>query len=557
SVVQGGSTITQQLAKNLFLSNERTIERKIKEAFLSLWLESHYPKKEILKLYLDRAYMGGGTFGVAAASEYYFDKSARDVSLAEAAMLAGLFKAPAKYAPHINLPAARARANEVLTNMVQAGFMTEGQVAAARREPADVVLRENVESPDYFLDWVFDEVKEAASQFDTRSLVVRTTIDLGFQKAAEESLEFHLRQFGDEYKVTQGAIVLVENNGAVRAIVGGRDYGESQFNRATRALRQAGSSFKPYVYAAALATGLTPDTKVSDRPVTWRGWSPQNYARRYSGSVTLTSALARSINTVPVYLARDVIKGTEPIVELAHAMGVESEMTRHHTMVLGTSSITVMDQATAYLCFANGGIGNTRHGFTQIMSSGGRMLFDRRKEPAATTRVMEEKVAFEMNQMLAQVPAWGTGQRARLTMTTAAGKTGTTQSYRDAWFVGYTGNFTAAVWFGNDDYTTTNELTGGRLPAMTWQRLLSYAHTGIELKPLPGVENSIPELPEKGSADNENNADTVAEVEERPRTLSAAMSDFLTELHDAFVDSAPLNVVAPVADLNATSAISN
>ena len=257
--------------------------------------------------------MGGGTFGIAAASQFYFGKSVKDVNLAEAAMLAGLFKAPAKYAPHVNLPAARARANVVLTNLVQGGLMTEGQVVGARRNPATVVDRGRSESPDYFLDWAFDEVKKVAQKMPTHTLVVRTTLDTGIQKAAEESAEYHLRQFGKEYHVTQAAIVVLENNGAVRAIVGGRDYGESQFNRATAALRQAGSSFKPYVYAAAMEKGMTPKTLVSGGAVSWGNWSPQNYSRQYLGKIDLTTALVKSINTVPVRLAKDYLT-TAPIV---------------------------------------------------------------------------------------------------------------------------------------------------------------------------------------------------------------------------------------------------
>jgi penicillin-binding protein 1A len=237
-VVQGGSTITQQLAKNLFLSNERTVERKVKEAFLSLWLEMNLPKKEILQLYLDRAYMGGGTFGITAAADFYFGKGVKDLTLPEAAMLAGLFKAPAKYAPHINLPAARARANEVLTNLVQGGFMTEGQVLSARLHPANVVDRGDTKSPDYFLDWAFEEAKRVAQKSGIRSMVARTTIDMNIQQAAEESLEFHLRQYGKDYHVTEGAIVVLENNGAVRAVVGGRDYGASSTARRARSVRR-------------------------------------------------------------------------------------------------------------------------------------------------------------------------------------------------------------------------------------------------------------------------------------------------------------------------------
>jgi penicillin-binding protein 1A len=543
TVVQGGSTITQQLAKNLFLSNERTYSRKIKEAFLSLWLEANVSKEEILKLYLDRAYMGGGTFGVAAAAEFYFDKDVRNVTLAESAMLAGLFKAPAKYAPHINLPAARARANEVLTNMVQGEFMTEGQVTGARRHPADVVLRDTADTPDYFLDWAFDEVKKyvLAERLPNRSLIVRTTIDLDLQRGSDEAVEFFLRQYGDQYNVSESAVVLIENNGAVRAMVGGRDYGESQFNRATVAERQAGSSFKPYVYAATLEqTDLTPESVVRDGPIKWRGWSPKNYGRSYRGNVTLATALAKSINTVPVLLARDYLKGTAPIVDLTKRMGITSPIIKHHTMVLGTSGITVLDQATGYLTFASGGYAHRRHAFTQIIGAGGEVLFNRGDSEYQGDRVLSEETVIEMNQMLANVPKWGTGRRADITMTTAAGKTGTTQSYRDAWFVGYTGNFTAAIWYGNDNYQPTHRLTGGSLPAMTWQRIMTYAHQGIELRPIPGVPQ--PEVTPDDKKKNDAVAGDGTERPERPRVLSRATWQFLRDLGERLDNAKPLNV---------------
>ncbi len=543
SVVQGGSTLTQQLAKNIFLSNERTIDRKVKEAFLALWLEANLSKEEILKLYLDRAYMGGGTFGIAAAARFYFDKDVREVSLAEAAMLAGLFKAPARYAPHINLPAARGRASEVLTNMVQANFMNEGQVTGARREPADVVLRQQVDSPDYFLDWAFAQVKDIVldQRIPNRSLVVRTTIDLDLQRASEEAVQFYLRQNGEEYAVSQSAVVVIENTGAVRALVGGLDYGESQFNRATAALRQAGSSFKPYVYAAALETGLTDETIIADVPVTWRGWSPQNYARSYAGRVTLTSALARSINTVPVTLARDHLGGTGPIVDFAKAAGVESDLISHHTMVLGTSGMTVMDQATGYLAFATGGRSGLRHAFTQIITSSGDVIYDRRSEEAVEKQVMKPESAEMLNRMLVAVTEAGTGGRAKIEGIKVAGKTGTTQSYRDAWFVGYTGNFTAAVWFGNDNYTPTNRLTGGRLPAETWQRIMTYAHQGIELKPIPGVVPAEPIVKDTEGEEPVADGSDVPLTPERPRTLSAGMVDFLVDIERRLEQLPPLS----------------
>ncbi len=541
-VVQGGSTLTQQLAKNLFLSNERSIERKIKEAFLALWLEANLSKKEILRTYLDRAYMGGGTFGAAAAAQFYFGKSVREVDMAEAAMLAGLFKAPAKYAPHVNLPAARARANEVLTNMVQGGMMTEGQVIAARRNPASVIDRNEIEAPDFFLDWAFDEVQRLSSRFPEHSLIVRTTIDMGLQKAAEQSVETSLREFGEGYRVKQGALVMIENGGAVRAMVGGRDYGESQFNRATRALRQPGSSFKVYTYAAAMEKGMTPQTVVSDAPITWRGWSPQNYGRSYSGRVTLATALAKSINTVPVRLAKDVL-GIDRIVEMTKAMGVETPIRSDKTIPLGTSELTVLDQATGYSVFPAGGVQARRHGITQIIGYDGRLLYDFARDEPAPERVLSEKANAAMNFMLAQIPVSGTGRKAALDHgIVTAGKTGTTQAYRDAWFVGFTGNYTCAVWFGNDDYTSTNNMTGGSLPAMTFKRVMDYAHQGIELRAIPGIDNPLPpkDAKAKAVAQAPESKDGALPPLVRPRSLSVEATRVLRGLGEALRDAEPL-----------------
>ncbi|WP_184220410.1 transglycosylase domain-containing protein [Paenochrobactrum gallinarii] len=536
-VVQGGSTITQQLAKNLFLTNERTIERKINEAFLALWLEANLSKKEILQLYLDRAYMGGGTFGIAAASEFYFGKNIKDVNLAEAAMLAGLFKAPAKFAPHVNLPAARARASVVLSNMIDSGMMSEGQIMAAKRNPASVIDRAKSESPDYFLDWAFDEVKRVTQNMPQHSLIVRTTLDRGIQNAAEEAIEFHLRQFGADYKVTEAATVVLDNDGGVRAIVGGRDYGESQFNRATSASRQTGSSFKPYVFAAAMEKGMTPETIVSDAPVAWGNWAPRNYGRSFSGRVNLTTALVKSLNSVPVRLAKDHLT-TAPIVALVKAIGVQSPVSSHKTMVLGTSGMTVMEQAMGFNVFANGGMAGTQHGFTQITTTDGRIIWDINRDGEKPHRVLSEKAAVDMNSMLVQVPEWGTARRASLAMTRVAGKTGTTQSYRDAWFVGYTGNFTAAVWFGNDNFSPMNNLTGGILPAMTWQRMMNYAHQNIELKPIFGIKNPFPAKP-KNAPDAQISSHEDSQVQ-RPTLLTPQMTRFLQKLHDDFLNAPAL-----------------
>jgi len=536
SVVQGGSSITQQLAKNLFLTNERTIERKIKEAFLAFWLETNLTKKEILKLYLDRAYMGGGNFGVTAAAEFYFEKNAKDLSLAEAAMLAGLYKAPSRFAPHINLPNARARANEVLTNMIQAGFMTEGQVIASRKKPATPVERNDVEGPNHFLDWAYEEVQELARGLPDKTFIAKTTVDLDLQKAAEDAVTSHLRQFGKEKGVSEAAMVVMDNEGAVRAMVGGKDYGASQFNRATYSRRQPGSSFKPFVYATAVQElGLTETSRVVDRRVCisrfGRSWCPSNYSGRFRGGIDLQTAIIKSINTVPVqlYIGADGRPGIggQKIVDTARKMGVTSELVMSPAMVLGANGLTVMEMATGYGTFMTGGYKLDRHGIVQLSNSQGEMVFDRRKSAPDRQRVLDEKTVGVMNRMMAQIPERGTARRAALEGIRAAGKTGTTNAFRDAWFIGFTGNYVGAVWMGNDNYQSTRRLTGGNVPAMIWQKFMTFAHQNIDLKPIPYIENPLP-----GSSES-NEAETVAgDIQPilRPKTLSENAEEMLRGL---------------------------
>ena len=529
-VVQGGSSLTQQLAKNLFLSNERTLERKIKEAFLALWLEFHLTKNQILKLYLDRAYMGGGAFGVDAASQYYFGKSARDVTIAEAAMLAGLFKAPSRFAPHVNLPAARGRASVVLDNLVDAGFMTEGQVFGARRNPATPVDRKLDDVPEYYLDYAFDQVKKIVDGlpkgYAERSFIVRTALDPNIQKAADTAVRDSLKQFGKDYGAKQAAMVVMEPNGSVRAMVGGRDYGESQFNRATDALRQPGSSFKPYVYTAALMTGkYKPDTIVVDGPICIGNWCPQNYGRSYAGRIPLINALTRSLNTVAVKLAEAIGRGR--IVDLAHAMGVKSELKITRALPLGAAEVTVIDQATGYAVFANNGMSVDPHAIVEMRTPAGEPVWSFAQNGPKPKRVIPENVIGMINPMLNSVVENGTGRRAMLQGTKVSGKTGTTNAYRDAWFVGFTGNYVGAIWFGNDDYAPTRKMTGGTLPAMTWQKVMAFAHQGIELKPTPGLGNApAPELSGAAAQATPLEIDGV----QRPVTLSPAAAERLMRL---------------------------
>jgi penicillin-binding protein 1A len=483
-VRQGGSSLSQQLAKNLFLTNERTLERKVKEAYLALWLEANLTKRDILKLYLDRAYMGGGVHGVAAASQYYFGKSVKDVTLAEAAMLAGLYKAPTKFAPHVNLASARARANQVLTNMVAAGFVTEGQVASARRNPATPIARPRGTAPEWYLDWAFEEVKRIAPRGD-RTITVRTPLDPRIQKAAEEAIEANLKLHGADYDVTQAAAVVMDVGGAVRAMVGGRDYGESVFNRATGALRQPGSSFKPFVYATAMMNGYSMDSVVPDAPISIGNWSPRNYGRSYAGPVLLRTALAKSINTIPVRLAQAI--GRDKIVETAHALGITTELKITRPLPLGVAEVTALDMAGAYSAFPNDGVKATPYAVETVTARDGTVTYDRARDEPPQPRVLPETVAWSMNDGLHAVIENGTGGRAKLPGHMVGGKTGTTQSYRDAWFVGYTAYMTASVWYGNDDFTSTNNMTGGSLPAMTWQQIMAAAHAGLPGKALPGL----------------------------------------------------------------------
>jgi penicillin-binding protein 1A len=499
-VVQGGSSLTQQLAKNLFLSNERTIERKVKEAFLAMWLETRLSKNEILKLYLDRAYMGGGAFGVDAAAQYYFNKSARDVNLAEAAMLAGLFKAPTRFAPHVNLPAARARANTVLDNLVEAGFMSEGQVFGARRNPASAVDRRDERSPNYYLDWAYDEMKKLVDTFPKsmteRVFVVRTALDVNLQREAENAIESQLRLHGKEFGASQAGTVIMELDGSVRAMVGGRDYGASQFNRTTDALRQPGSSFKPYVYAAALASGkFKPTTTVVDSPVCIGNWCPHNYSNGYSGSMSLTSALTHSINTIAVKLSialgdGNPKAGRAKIIALAKSMGIRTPLPDSTSLPIGAAEVTILDHVGAYATFPNLGKAVTPHAILEVRTGDGNVIWRFDRDGPKPRQVMKEQVAKDMVFMMNKVVEEGTGKRAQLEGIKVAGKTGTTNAFRDAWFMGYTGNYVGGVWMGNDDYTSTKRMTGGTLPAQTWQQIMAFAHQGIELKPLIGAAPS-------------------------------------------------------------------
>ena len=487
-VVQGGSTITQQLAKNLFLSPERSLRRKVHEAFLSLWIEARLSKNEILKLYLDRAYMGGGNYGVEAAAQFYFGKSIRDVTLSEAATLAGLFKAPSKFAPHQNPEAARARSNVVLYRMLDVGFISQGEMFEARRNPPKVINQGRHYSPDYFLDYAYREVLEVVEEQKFEGdfvLEVKTTIDVNLQQTAQKTVDTMLAQNSKRYHASQAALVSMQPDGALKAVIGGHDYEKSQFNRATDAMRQPGSAFKPFVYLAALRKGYTPRTIVYDKPVTIGSWQPKNYSHRYRGRTTLTQALARSFNTVPVHIMLNI--GRKVIIETTKLAGLQSEIKSVPSLSLGTNEVTVMDITTGYATFANGGKQAKPYTVLEIRRPNGDLLYSHEKDAPKPKRVFAEENIADLNFMLNRVVEAGTGKRSLLGFTPQAGKTGTTQSYRDAWFVGFTAQLVTGVWFGNDNYSVMNRVTGGSLPAMTWKAFMLEALSEKTAQGLPGI----------------------------------------------------------------------
>ena len=486
-VVQGGSTISQQLAKNLFLSSERSLNRKLKEAFLAVLLESRFTKREILKLYLDRAYMGGGAVGVEAAAQFYFGKSVREVNLSEAALMGGLFKAPSRYAPHINLPASRARTEEVLNNLIEAGYMSAGQVHAARLNPAKIIDTRPAHSPDWFLDWAFEEIQRVAEGRGHYVVTARTTVDLGLQRQAQEALENTLRQTGRRRDQLTGALVSMEPDGAVRAMVGGLEYEENQFNRAAHAHRQPGSSFKLYVYTAAFENGYNPRSLVQDYGGACGNWSPRNYnGGGGSGrSLPAIDAFKVSLNVPAVSLSLKI--GREKVLEMTQRLGVTG-VKKTCSMALGDTGISPLQHTAAYAVFANAGKLSKPYAITEIYTSRGELIYERERDEAPAPQILDRRVVENMNQMMQAVINEGTGRRAILDFTISAGKTGTSSSYRDAWFVGFTGALVTGVWVGHDDFRPmAGNITGGNLPASAWHAFMSVAHGNRHIPQLVGL----------------------------------------------------------------------
>jgi penicillin-binding protein 1A len=481
-VTQGGSTLTQQLAKNLFLTPKRTFERKSQEAFLALYLESRYSKNQILTLYLNRVYFGAGVFGIEAAAERFFGKPAAQLTLPEAAMLAGSVKAPARYNPLADADASMKRARVVLRAMEDADFITDGQRSAAQATRPRVVRNTATPGSGYFADWVIDQIQSYVGAL-TEPVIVRTTFDLNSQELAERAVAQNFAQYAAKLRAGQAALVAMTPEGAIRAMVGGRSYGQSTFNRATTALRQPGSAFKPFVYLTAFEHGRKPSDIMDDGPVDIHGWKPGNYEGHFEGDITLTRAFAKSSNVIAAQLAAEV--GPRAVVKTAHRLGINTNLLAVPSIALGSSAVTPLELTGAYAPFANGGKAVIPHGIIDIRTRSGKVVWERKGSGAG--RVMSPENAAEVVSMMTEVMATGTGRAARLSDRPSAGKTGTTQDYHDAWFVGFTADLVTGVWVGNDDNSSMVRATGGGLPAHVFHSFMETAESGLPVRPLPAL----------------------------------------------------------------------
>jgi penicillin-binding protein 1A len=482
-LVQGGSTITMQLVKNLILTPDRHLRRKLQEMRLARALERHLTKDEILELYLNRIYLGARAYGIEAAARRYFGKSATELTLAEAAMLAALPKAPSRLSPTTNLAAAQARAAQVLAAMEEAGFITAEQHAQALENPAVPVA--DTSDPNATSNWghAFDYALSEAERLlpdMAPDLVIQTSLDPRLTRAAQQVIETRLDADGQNLNASEAAIMLLAPDGAIRAFAGGRDYQTSQFNRAMQAQRQPGSAFKPIVFAAALEAGYDPSSAVWDEPVDLEGWTPENFGGNYRGLVTLQEALKRSINTVAAQVASQV--GIGRIVEMGHRLGITSNLPELPAIALGAAEVNLLELTAAYSVFNNDGAYRQPYFITSITNSRGEVLYER--QPTGARRAMSAEHAQAMSTMLQDVVLTGTGRGATLPGRRSAGKTGTSQSFRDAWFVGFTADYTAGVWVGNDDDSPMSDVTGGGLPAAIWRDFMVRAHEGLPARDL-------------------------------------------------------------------------
>lgn len=466
---QGGSTITQQVAKNLFLTPQKNIKRKIQELLLAFWLEKHFSKEQILTLYLNRVYLGSGTFGIEAASQKYFQKSSRDLNLLESAIIGGMLKAPSRYNPIASKTRAVDRAKVVLQNMVKTKTITQDEMNIALKMPIGPKKSSKVENANYFADWSYQEINDYIGERDN-DIYALTTLDQAIQEKASEILQQTLKANKNK-NVTQGAIVVMDRNGEVKAMVGGADYEKSQFNRATQALRQPGSAFKPFVYLTALQNGYRYNDKILDQPININGWRPLNADRKTYGEVTLMDALTRSLNLATLNLARQI--PMRDVIRNAKKMGITTPLQNDLSLALGTSEVKIIDMATAYAVLANGGYAVWPHTVKEVYTRDGYQLYQRNEN--SQLKILNEEAVSSLNYMLEKVIEKGTGKRALLPFD-AYGKTGTSQDNRDAWFAGFSGDWVVVVWLGNDDSSPMKGVSGSNLPAEIWKKVMLAAH---------------------------------------------------------------------------------
>jgi penicillin-binding protein 1A len=489
--VAGGSTISQQTAKIVYTQQQRTMSRKLVELIDAAGLEKSLSKQQILQLYLNRIYLGSGAYGVDGASRVYFGTSARQLSLAQAAMLATLTRAPSVFSPRRDLLRAQQRASLVLDSMVDNGAITEAQAEDARAHPAVITDRTGTDARNYYLDTAADEAMKLATVngvAPSADMVVHTTLEPKVQEAARLSALRTINKYGKKSRVHEAAVVIMKTDGAVSAMIGGVDYQDSVFNRATQAHRQPGSAFKPFVYLAALEAGITPWETRDDTPVDIGGYTPTNFGGKNYGTLTLADALAHSVNTITVNLAQEV--GIRKVIEAAKRVGITSPLQPNASLALGTAEVTPLELTAAYAAFANGGYHVTPYMVTEVTIAG-KTIYQRR--PAQPQRVIAESVDRDLTAMMYGVVANGTGGYASLHGREAAGKTGTTQDSHDAWFVGFTTDYVGAAWVGNDDSSPTRGVTGGTLPAYIWRDTMLVAEQGLPIKALDKSVRPPPE----------------------------------------------------------------
>ncbi|PPR10795.1 MAG: Penicillin-binding protein 1A [Alphaproteobacteria bacterium MarineAlpha11_Bin1] len=488
-VQQGGSTLTQQLAKNIFLKPDRTLRRKVQELLLAFWLEANFSKEQIFTLYINRVYLGAGTYGVDAAARRYFSISARSVSLHQAAVIAGLLKAPSRYSPLRSVKAAEDRANVVLRMMVRSGFLDKKTAQEVGTRRLTVVSHSGRRrTARYFSDWALERVNSFIGRAEN-DLIVHTTMDARSQKIAQSRLEAVLKRQGKKRNISQAALVSMSQSGAVRALVGGRDYSSSQYNRASQSRRQPGSAFKVFVYLAAIESGMSPQDTLIDGPLKIGKWNPRNYGGGYEGVVTIKDALLRSINTVAIKISEKV--GRQKVINMARRLGITSPLKSHPSLALGASEVSLLELTAAYGVIANGGIAVWPHAITEIRTRSGEVLY--RRMDGAAAQVLDPNTARGVNDMLQAVVSEGTGRAAKPGRP-AAGKTGTSQDFRDAWFVGYTNELVTGVWMGNDDNSPMKRVTGGGYPAELWSSYTRAALRGLPIKPLMSSARLAPTL---------------------------------------------------------------